>query len=926
MLCEECHVNEANFTVSVVAGEETTVRHLCADCMSRMNNDLVKGNVRSLLSTVLNAIRANAEEDDNRKEFSMPIFGRFTQRAQQTLMLAQRIAAELQQPYVGTEHFLLALLKTGASVPEAVAARMNYESVVSELRAHLNEINDPQEPRNVRIELSPRAKKTLENSVLESHKLGQNYVTVEHIWLALLGNDDGVAGGLFRKAGVDLSAAREQLLRQMRENAGNEEAPRRMPGFPPFAPARGRNGNEGGKSELEKYSRDLTAAAEKNELDPVIGRETEIQRIIQILIRRTKNNPVLIGEPGVGKSAVAEGLAQRITQGNVPELLRGKRVLSLDLGSLVAGTKYRGEFEERLKNMMDELHKAGNVLLFIDEIHTIIGAGGSEGSLDAANILKPALSRGEIQCIGATTLDEYRKHIEKDAALERRFQPVNVGEPTTEETLSILYGLRDRYEAHHKVRITDEALAAAVKLSERYIPDRFLPDKAIDLMDEAASRVRIQACTAPPDVREQEKRLEAVQIEKKEAISHQDFEKAAALRDQERNLNREIEEKRAEWTRSQTNARDVVTEEDIAQVVSQWTGIPVSRMTEQEAQRLIRLEETLHRRLIGQEEAVSAVARAIRRARAGLKDPKRPIGSFIFLGPTGVGKTELCRALGEAMFGDEDAVIRLDMSEFMEKHTVSRMMGSPPGYVGYEEGGELTEAVRRKPYSVVLLDEIEKAHPDVFNVLLQILEDGRLTDNTGRTVSFKNTIVVMTSNAGAQLTGGRSMGFGSAQRDEVRDYEAMKESVMKEVKELFRPEFINRVDELIVFHALTEDEICRITEMMLKQVAGRLEEQEIRLLWDESVTKKLAEDGYDPKFGARPLRRLIQRTVEDTLSEELLQGRISLGQEVRLTVKDGEIALENATAEAAGAPEIPETEEIPVATPEENKPETKEEE
>ena len=503
---------------------------------------------------------------------------------------------------------------------------------------------------------------------------------------------------------------------------------------------------------------------------------------------------------------------------------------------------------------------------------------------------------------------------------------MNVGEPSSDETLSILYGLRDRYEAHHKVRITDEALTAAVKLSERYIPDRFLPDKAIDLMDEAASRVRIQACTAPPDVREQEKRLEAVQIEKKEAISHQDFEKAAALRDQERSLNKEIEEKRAEWTRSQTNARDVVTEEDIAQVVSQWTGIPVSRMTEQEAQRLIRLEETLHRRLVGQEEAVSAVARAIRRARAGLKDPKRPIGSFIFLGPTGVGKTELCRALGEAMFGDEDAVIRLDMSEFMEKHTVSRMMGSPPGYVGYEEGGELTEAVRRKPYSVVLLDEIEKAHPDVFNVLLQILEDGRLTDNTGRTVSFKNTIVVMTSNAGAQLTGGRSMGFGSAQRDEARDYEAMKESVMKSVKELFRPEFINRVDELIVFHALTEDEICRITEMMLKQVAGRLEEQEIRLLWDESVTKKLAEDGYDPKFGARPLRRLIQRTVEDTLSEELLQGRISLGQEVRLTVKDGEIALENATAEAAGAPEIPETEEIPVATPEENKPETKEEE
>ena len=549
MLCEECHVNEASFTVSVVTGEETTVRHLCADCMSKMNSDLMKGSVKSLLNTVLNAIQATAGTE-KRKEFSMPIFGRFTQKAQQTLLLAQKIAAELQQPYVGTEHLLLALMKNGSSVPKAVSARMSYESLTEELKKEIAALNDPDtKPTGGRIEMSPRAKKTLENSVLESHKLGQNYVTVEHFWLALLGNDDGVAGGLLRRAGVDLSAAREEILRQMRENAGNEENHRPMPGMPPFAAVRNRPaGGNNEKSLLDKFSRDLTAAAEKNELDPVIGREKEIQRIIQILIRRTKNNPVLIGEPGVGKSAVAEGLAQRIVQGNVPELLLGKRVMSLDIGSMVAGTKYRGEFEERLKNVMDELHKAGNVLLFIDEIHTIIGAGATEGSLDAANILKPALSRGEIQCIGATTLDEYRKHIEKDAALERRFQPVVVGEPTAEETLSILYGLRDRYEAHHKVRITDEALAAAVKLSDRYIPDRYLPDKAIDLMDEAASRVRIAACTAPPDVREQEKRLEAVVIEKKEAISHQDFEKAAALRDQERNLNREIEEKRAEWT------------------------------------------------------------------------------------------------------------------------------------------------------------------------------------------------------------------------------------------------------------------------------------------------------------------------------------------------------------------------------------------
>ena len=911
MLCEECHVNEANFTVSVVTGEETTIRHLCADCMSRMNADLMKGNVRSLLRTVLSAIQAN-QDNEERKEFSMPIFGRFTQRAQQTLTLAQKIASELQQPYVGTEHLLLALLKNGASVPEAVSSRMNFEDTVEEIRKQLQDGKDAEEfqSRGGRIELSPRGKKTLETSVLESHKLGQNYVSVEHIWLALLENNDGVAGGLLRNAGVDTSAAREQILRQMRENAGEEEPARRIPGMPPFfQPRAAKNaGQSQEKSLLDKFSRDLTAAAEKNELDPVIGRENEIQRIIQILIRRTKNNPVLIGEPGVGKSAVAEGLAQRIVAGNVPEMLLGKRVLSLDMGSLVAGTKYRGEFEERLKNMMDELKKAKNVLLFIDEIHTIIGAGGAEGSLDAANILKPALSRGEIQCIGATTLEEYRKHIEKDTALERRFQPVTVGEPTAEEALSILYGLRDRYEAHHKVRITDEALAAAVKLSDRYIPDRFLPDKAIDLMDEAASRVRIQACTAPLDVREQEKRLEAVIIEKKEAVSHQDFEKAAALRDQERSLNQEIEEKRAEWNRAQSTARDVVTEEDIAQVVSQWTGIPAQRMTEQEAQRLVRLEETLHQRLIGQEEAVSAVARAIRRARAGLKDPKRPIGSFIFLGPTGVGKTELCRALGAALFGDEDAVIRLDMSEYMEKHTVSRLVGSPPGYVGYEEGGQLTEAVRRKPYSVVLLDEVEKAHPDVFNMLLQILEDGRLTDNTGRVVSFKNTIVVMTSNAGAHTIGtGRTMGFGSSQKNENRDYETMKESVMKEVKDIFRPEFINRVDELIVFHALTEKEIREITGLMLRQVAERLEEQEIHLTWDDAVADKLSRDGYDPKYGARPLRRLIQRTVEDTLSEELLSGQVQLGQEARLTVEDDRIVVrgipaaepEKAPAEAA---------------------------
>ena len=820
----------------------------------------------------------------------MAIFGQFTERAQRALASAQRAAAELRQPYVGTEHLLLGLIKEGGdNLPPALRDKVDYDKVVALLAFDKGDPAYGGVPG--RFEMTPRAKKLLELSILESRRLGQTYVSVEHFWLAILREGDGVAANILRQLGVDFAQAREQLIRQMRmgRDAGEEvEEPRRGSGRP---------GGKDATPILTQYSRDLTAAAKASELDPVIGRDTEIQRIIQILIRRTKNNPVLIGEPGVGKSAVVEGLAQRIVQGNIPEMLVGKRVLSLDIGSMIAGSKYRGEFEERLKNVMEEIRKSGNILLFIDEIHNIVGAGQAEGSLDAANILKPALARGEVQCIGATTLEEYRKHIEKDAALERRFQPVVVGEPTAEEALAILRGLRDRYEAHHKVRITDEALQAAVSLSDRYIADRFLPDKAVDLMDEAASRVRIQAFTAPPDVKEQEKRLEAIVIEKKDAISHQDFEKAAALRDQERCLRQEIELKRNAWSQKQSTAKDVVNEEDIAQIVSSWTGIPVRKMTETEADRLMHLEDTLHARVIGQEEAVSAVARAIRRARAGLKDPKRPIGSFIFLGPTGVGKTELCRALGEAMFGDEDAVIRIDMSEYMEKHTTSRLVGSPPGYVGYEEGGQLTEAVRRKPYSVVLLDEVEKAHPDVFNILLQILEDGRLTDSTGRTVSFKNTIIVMTSNAGAHTIGsGRSLGFGASPMSDVRSYEAMKDAVMKEVKELFRPEFINRLDELIVFHNLTEEDIRRIADMMLTQVAHRLAERDVRLTWDADVAAHLAQTGYDAKYGARPLRRVIQRTVEDMLSEELLMGRIALGDHVRLSLKDGRIAAEKAEA------------------------------
>ena len=814
----------------------------------------------------------------------MAIFGQFTERAQRALASAQRAAAEARQPYVGAEHLLLGLLRESDSVPPCIAEHVNEEKV----RALLPEEAGGDMPVRAtgRFEMTPRAKKLLELAILESRRLGQTYVSVEHFWLAMLRDTGGLAANILQQLGVDFRQAREELLQQIR--MGHEEPAR--PGASPDQPG----GKAQGKgSALEQFCRDMTAAAKAGELDPVIGRDTEIQRIVQILIRRTKNNPVLIGEPGVGKSAVLEGLAQRIVQGAVPEMLAGKRILSLDIGSMVAGSKYRGEFEERMKNVMAEIRKAGDVILFIDEIHNIVGAGQAEGSLDAANILKPALARGEVQCIGATTLEEYRKHIEKDAGLERRFQPVTVSEPTAEEALAILQGLRERYEQHHKVRITDDALSAAVSLSDRYIADRFLPDKAVDLMDEAASRVRIAAFTAPPDMKAQEEQLAAVVTAKKDAIGHQDFEKAAALRDQERALRGEIEARRAAWTQQQSAARDAVTGEDVAEIVSSWTGIPVSKMTQSEAERLMHLEETLHSRVIGQEEAVSAVSRAIRRARAGLKDPKRPIGSFIFLGPTGVGKTELCRALGEAMFGDEEAVIRIDMSEYMEKHTTSRLVGSPPGYVGFEEGGQLTEAVRRKPYSVVLLDEVEKAHPDVFNILLQILEDGRLTDNTGRVVSFKNTIIVMTSNAGAHTIGtGRSMGFGASAMTDARSYEQMKDSVMKEVKELFRPEFINRVDEMIVFHALTEDNIRAIADMMLTQVARRLTDRNVTLLWDEDAAAHLAREGYDAKYGARPLRRVIQRTVEDALSEELLLGSIALGDTVRLRERNGRISVE----------------------------------
>ena len=824
----------------------------------------------------------------------MNFYDSFTKGAQRVLVIAQEEARRMGHNYVGTEHILLGTVKEESSVSSLLEKLgVTYERVCDEIE-ELVGMGDFK--FSEAFGYTPRTKRVLEMSREEAAKLQQNYVGVEHILLALLLEREGVANRILRDIGVDT----QQLYQRMM--AATTEALKRRGQQPGDASQEGSSSGSANPSAgqesaptLMQYGRDLTAAARAGELDPVIGRSEEIERIIQILSRRTKNNPVLIGEPGVGKSAVAEGLAQKIAEGNVPELLRGKRIVSLDLAGMLAGAKYRGEFEERMKNVMDELKRDRSIILFIDELHTLIGAGAAEGAIDAANILKPALARGEIQCIGATTIDEYRKHIEKDAALERRFQPVQVGEPSKEEAVAILKGLRDRYEAHHKVRITDEAIEAAVQLSDRYITDRYLPDKAIDLIDEAASRVRIRSYTTPPDMKELEAKIQQLNKEKEEAIAHQNFERAAQIRDEERAIRSDMEAQRKAWEDSRSTAQRQVGAEEVAQIVASWTHIPVTQLTQDESDRLLHLEETLHQRVVGQDEAVSAVSRAIRRARAGLKDVHRPIGSFLFLGPTGVGKTELCKALAEAMFGDESALVRIDMSEYMEKFSVSRMIGSPPGYVGHDEGGQLTEAVRRKPYSVVLFDEIEKAHPDVFNILLQVLEDGRLTDSTGRTVDFRNTICVMTSNVGAADVekNSRALGFSSAGKGEMsaRSYERMKESMLEELKRTFRPEFLNRVDELIVFHPLDEENILRIAGLMVGSVAQRLKERGIALSWDDNVLQYLAKEGFDPTYGARPLRRAIQRMVEDDLSEEILSGRIKLGDTVRMGLAEDHLTF-----------------------------------
>ena len=810
---------------------------------------------------------------------------RFTDDAQRVLSLAQEAALELGHDYVGTEHVLIGLtkVKNGVAAKALEEIGLVTEDIFEAVEEHVGRGNK----KATSIYMTPRVKHVLELAIQVANQMDHNYVGTEHILLGLLSDGSGVAVAILRAMNIRSNDVVEAIRSILGSNKGSNNG-----------------GQEGINSnndlgELSDFATDLNESAKQGKIDPVIGRDTEIQRVIQILSRRTKNNPVLIGEPGVGKTAIAEGLAQRIVTGNVPEILRNKRIISLSIGSMLAGAKYRGEFEERLKKAIDEVQQHDDMIIFIDEIHTLVGAGATEGAMDAANILKPALARGEFQVIGATTLDEYKKHIEKDAALERRFQPVQVGEPNEEDALEILKGLRDRYEAFHKAKITDEALTAAVSLSSRYITDRFLPDKAIDVVDEAASKVRMKVFSAAPDVKALEDRLNTVKKEKEAAVTSQDFEKAAKLRDEEQSLLKEIGDKKS-IAKEKSDQKLIVTEEDIAAVVAQWTGIPVAKIAEEESATLLHLEEELHKRVVGQDEAVTAVAKAVRRARAGLKDPKRPIGSFLFLGPTGVGKTELARALASSLFGDESAMIRLDMSEYMEKHTVSRLVGAPPGYVGYEEGGQLTDAVRRKPYSVILLDEVEKAHADFFNILLQVLDDGRLTDSQGRTVDFRNTVIIMTSNLGAKALHKNSpeLGFLAAKKSDSNvdenkgiDFKEAKKSVMDAVKRHFRPEFLNRIDEMIVFHPLTEEDLKEIVTILMSDVTKRLEERDLQLEISPEAMQLLIKEGSDFTMGARPLKRAIQRLIEDPVSDLILKGDAKEGKIINADAKDNDLVV-----------------------------------
>ena len=812
---------------------------------------------------------------------------KFTNRAQKAIEISNEIALELGHSYIGTEHILYGLVKEGAGIAAKVLENQNVTE--DKIIEKIQELIGTENPKAETLGFTPRTKRVIENAFIEAKKLGYNYIGTEHLLIGIMREGDSIAARILLELNVSIPKLYNEIVKVI--NSGDTSSINNQ--------AEGSNkkgrGSYNTTQTLNKFGEDLTKKAEEGKLDPIIGRDKEIQRVVQILSRRTKNNPCLIGEPGVGKTAIVEGLAQKVVSGDVPEILRDKRVVTMDISGMVAGAKYRGDFEERIKKALNEVKKAGDIILFIDEIHTIVGAGSAEGAIDAANILKPLLARGEIQLVGATTYEEYRKYIEKDAALERRFSPVNVSEPTEKDAIKILQGIRDKYEAHHNVKITDQAIEAAVKMSVRYINDRFLPDKAIDLIDEAASRLRLKTYTEPESLKKLEEKMEKLQKDKEEAVQSQKFERAASLRDEEKTVKEEYEKEQKKWKNKNTKSVTTVTEENIAEVIASWTGIPAKKITEDENSKLKNLEKTLHQRVIGQNEAVEAVAKAIRRSRVGLKDPRRPIGSFLFLGPTGVGKTELSKALAEALFGDENSMIRIDMSEYMEPHSVAKLIGAPPGYVGFDDGGQLTEKIRRKPYAVILFDEIEKAHPDVMNMLLQILEDGRLTDSQGRTVNFKNTVIIMTSNLGARaITEKKALGFSSKENkeDTAKEYEETKKEVMEIVKRELRPEFINRIDEIIVFHKLNDNEINQIIDIMLDEVIKRLNDQKIKIDIDESVKDLIASKGIDKAFGARPLRRTIQNILEDSLAEKILDGELKKNKYAKIIAKDDKITVE----------------------------------